>query len=280
MTANPMQTQAKNKLGLILNPIEKEVLLLRSSLEAISFMVNNALLLFSTGEHGTEVRPNTFSDLPLFNIILTDFLSPPEDYLYSGQDSYLTALQVVGNGPSFNDQGSINELKESVSAFLDWLNQPVQHEKVWLPSINQELSITMKRVEYLKICGNLAKHHLPTTQALKIFKILVDNGAKLEKSDSFLVLDEFYEWFHTDKLAYHLSTICEHLNTIRWGIHDYLRPQFQKSYVPGEWPYSYNVPETMASNFSQACYWDLMNKIRSEPYIPRFKAPHCLKLRD
>src|SRR5215218_1142153 len=44
--------------------------------------------------------------------------------------------------------------------------------------------------------------------------------------DALLALADFYEKFHTDILNYHASTIAEFLNNIRWGIYEYLQPEF------------------------------------------------------
>ncbi len=46
-----------------------------------------------------------------------------------------------------------------------------------------------------------------------------------------LALGDFYERFHTDILNYHSSTIAEFLNNIRWGIYEYLQPEFRRSIV-------------------------------------------------
>ena len=147
----------------------------------------------------------------------------------------------------------------------------------------------MQRIEFIKICGNLSKHHLPTLQATKVFEIIENSGHQLKRSDGFLVLEEFYEWFHTDKFAYHLSTISEYLNNIRWGIQVYLRPEFDRSYTVVEYPsvdpgllppsYKFIYPDGVEDSFSQSCYWDLMNKILSKPWIERFQGSSNLKIR-
>lgn len=66
-----------NKLGVSLNPIEKEILLLGASVEAINSMVNKAMLSFGiVREEGVEIRPKTSTHLTLFSIYLVDFLAP------------------------------------------------------------------------------------------------------------------------------------------------------------------------------------------------------------
>ena len=108
------------------------------------------------------------------------------------------------------------------------------------------------------------------------------SGITVDINEALLALAEFHERFHTDILNYHSSTIAEFLNNIRWGIYDYLQPEFNKSIVweGGDPPkYHYTHPKEIQSEFAKACYWDLMNEVRSKPYMRRFKVTKYLKLR-
>ena len=74
------------------------------------------------------------------------------------------------------------------------------------------------------------------------------------------------------------------LNNIRWGIHEYLLPEFNKSYRkdasdPKGFRYSYDYPEKIKDEFVKNCYWSLMNSVRAEPSIKKFKSTKLLKLR-
>lgn len=53
----------------------------------------------------------------------------------------------------------------------------------------------------------------------------------MSPDEAALALEDFYRWFHDDILNYHASTIAEFLNNIRWGIYEYLQPEFQRSIV-------------------------------------------------
>jgi len=100
--------------------------------------------------------------------------------------------------------------------------------------------------------------------------------------DSIRAFEDFYAPFHDDILNYHASTVAEHLNNIRWGIYAYLRPEFERSIVwlSREPPhYRYNYPPELSSEFAKHCYWELMNEVRREPYMRRFKVTKWLKLR-
>ena len=118
----------------------------------------------------------------------------------------------------------------------------------------------------------------------EIRKILEKRGIKLSFHDSLLILDDFYERFHDDILIYHGSNIAEMLNNIRWGIHEYLLPEFNKSYKKDDSDargllYGYTYPEKIKSKFARNCYWSLMNSVRAEPRIRKFKSTKWLKLR-
>ncbi len=93
---------------------------------------------------------------------------------------------------------------------------------------------------------------------------------------------EFYERFHADILNYHGSTIAEFLNEIRWGIYEYLLPEFRRSSTPrgGDPPRDeYLYPEGVGTELGKALYWDLMNRVRAAPYFPPFQVTRYLKLR-
>jgi len=97
-----------------------------------------------------------------------------------------------------------------------------------------------------------------------------------------LALDDFYQWFHDDIFNYHASTIAEFLNNIRWAIYEYLQPEFHSSIVwesrePAKYRYTY--PGGVSSKLGKSYYSDLMNEVRSAPYVPRFQVTKWLKLR-
>ena len=61
-------------------------------------------------------------------------------------------------------------------------------------------------------------------------------------------------------------------------------PEFNKSYKkdlsdPLKLRYSYIYPKNVKNKFAKTCYWSLMNKVRAEPNIRKFKSTKWLKLR-
>ena len=76
------------------------------------------------------------------------------------------------------------------------------------------------------------------------------------------------------------GTIAEFLNNIRWGIYEYLQLELFGSIRNrgGDPPrYEYTYPEAVVNEFAKVCYWDLMNTVRSVPYVRKFVAKQSLK---
>jgi hypothetical protein len=98
----------------------------------------------------------------------------------------------------------------------------------------------------------------------------------------YLTLPEFYDWFHDHVFSYHSSAIAEFLNNLRWGIYAYLRPEFERSFTrddPQSIAYRFQYPQGCDHEPAKTLYWDLMNAVRMEPYVPRFPVTRYLKMR-
>ena len=97
---------------------------------------------------------------------------------------------------------------------------------------------------------------------------------------SLLALDEIHEWFHTHKFYAYSNAIAEFLNNIRWGIYTYLQPEFARSFTrtPGSSvAYSFAIPASIEGEFAKSCYWQLMNEVRSPPFVQRFSVREFFK---
>jgi len=120
--------------------------------------------------------------------------------------------------------------------------------------------------------GDICKHNYLRSigVAHDLKAILNESGVSVDINEALLALADFYDRFHTDILNYHASTIAEYLNNIRWGIYEYLQPEFKRSIV---WEsqnlpkYRYTYPTVLRSEFAKSCCWELMNEVRSEPYM-------------
>lgn len=268
---------------MIFSDIEREVIFLKAVKELIDEMVNCQVLKITGSDPESQIVFHSITHQRFFNIILVDFLSCSDKKVIGEQQSYLGAIQSICQNPSFNEGNSIESLLFATNEFIDWLEKEVQVE-IWLPSIEVDSILSIKRVEFLKICGNISKHNFSRLSGVvkDVARVFERSNIDIDWEGSLLALDDFYERFHSDILNYHGSTIAEFLNNIRWGIYNYLQPEFRRSIVwenrnPPMCTYTY--PEGIQSKFAKNCYWDLMNDMRCEPYIQKFSVTRFLKMR-
>jgi hypothetical protein len=272
---------------------EQEVIVLKAVWEMIDEMVNYEMFAKLSRAKDVQLTPSTITHQRLFNILLVDFLSKPNPGVFGlpappagsskSEQSYLFYLRRICDAPKLNPTGE-DVMRAPLEAFLQWLETECFVEKVWLPSINLETDMKLKRIEFIKICGNISKHSFPRLEinVKDICKILKKNGTTIDIWQGYLAIPEFYEWFHANILGYHISAIAEFLNNIRWGIYEYLRPEFERSYTrddPASIHYRFIYPPDCNKPIAQTMYWDLMNEVRSEPYMPKFEVTPYLKMR-
>ena len=262
---------------------EKEIIFLKAVQELIDEMVNYEVLDLIGEDPHSKIRFKSSTHQRFFNIILVDFLSRSDKIVIGEHLSYLGAIKKICENPHFNVDGAVDVLSAATKEFTEWLEQDAEVE-FWLPSTEIETTLSIKRIEFLKMCGNISKHNFSRLSGVvrELIGIFERNSIEISFEDAFLILDEFYERFHDDILNYHGSTIAEFLNNIRWGIHKYLEPEFSQSIVRegGDPPkYRYTFPADVEGKFARNTYWELMNKIRSGPYVKEFKVTRYLKLR-
>ncbi|MDD4876934.1 MAG: hypothetical protein PHQ86_07395 [Dehalococcoidales bacterium] len=263
--------------------IEQEVIILKAAKELIDSMVNFELMSLEGNDPDSTIAFKSITHQRLFNIIVVDFLSCTDKKGPIEQTSYLGGLSKIVNTPYFDENNSVHNLKVATQEFKDWIEQEVEVD-VWLPSIDKKTKLHISRFDFLKMTGNISKHNYLRAigVAKELKEILSKSGITVDMNEALLTLTDFYERFHTDILNYHSSTIAEFLNNIRWGIYDYLQPEFNKSIVweGGDLPkYHYIYPKGIKSKFAKACYWELMNEVLREPYMRKFKVTKWLKLR-
>lgn len=235
----------------------------------------------------SEVKFKTRYHQRYFNIILLDILSKPDPAI-GRNEGYLDHLRSVCDSPSLGNTESISSLTSAVKLFHNWLDGYVDYgndpceAKFWFPSIERAINLKVKRVEYIKICGNISKHNFSrlTHQCRIIVDIFKQNDVDIPIKDAMRTIDEFYNWYHDHLLSYHSTLIAVQLNDIRWGIYEYLLPEFSKSIIcEKDLKYRYRYPDELFEEYVKSLYWDLMNDIRGRPYAPRFCAPRHLKER-
>ncbi len=263
--------------------LEKEIIFLKAIQELIDEMVNYEILdVVGTDPH-SEIRFYSSTHQRFFNIILVDLLSLSDKNVMGEKISYLGALRRICANPNFNVSGSIDSLAGSCQEFTEWLEQDAEVE-VYLPTTEIETNLSIKRVEFLKMCGNISKHNFSRLSGVvrEIRAIFKRNEIEVDLEEALLILDEFYDRFHDDILNYHGSTIAEFLNNIRWGIHKYLKPEFSHSIIHesgGSLKNKNSYPKDVTGKFSQNTYWELMNVIHRGPCVKKFKVTRFLKIR-
>jgi hypothetical protein len=267
---------------------EKEILVLKATLEPINSMINYAMLDLHHSDPNSSISFKTEVHQKYFNILLVDFL---RSKIYKIGENCVKSLKTILITPQYNQK--IESLKKAIDDFDDWLEQEVEFEKdgetrkLWFPTIDCNISLKIKRKEFIEICGNISKHNplAINRQAELIQKIFENNNVAIELTQALLVIEEFYEQFHNDLLSYHRSVIAEFLNNIRWGIYEYLQPLYKLSVKP-YWDerfrmnlYRYDYPEDIKNSYIQKIFWDLMNDVCSKPYMPKFVVTKYLKMR-
>jgi hypothetical protein len=263
--------------------IEREVIFLTATTASIETMVNHQVLQLSEGTDGGQAIFKTSIHQRFFNIVLVDFLSPTAIKVTGDKISCVDALATICEKPNFNERNSVKLLKQAVTAFKKWLEREIK-VKVWFPSINLDAKIKVHRKEFISICGDISKHNFSRLdrRAMSLQKILKRNGEEVSDEDALLALDDFYEKFHNDIFTYLGSHLVEQLNNIRWGIYQYLQPEFSKSMThEGCAPprYRYTYPNGVKTKFAKLCYWGLMNTIRGTPSMKRFTTYRVLTRR-
>ena len=267
----------------MLTGIDREVVVLDAIYGLIDSAVNHEVLLLGDADP-TSVMFKSLTHGRYFNIVLVDLLSKFDKNGLVEPVPYLQALQEITESPTFDDEGSVADLRESCRKFRVWLDGTANIERVWLPSAHVEADIKLSRIELVKIAGNICRHNVLRAAGIAedVRRLLDENRVTVTLDQALLALSDLYEWLHTDAFHYHSSTIAEFLNNLRWGIFSYLRPHFRASIVRDEAKppmYGYTVPRGLESEYARSCYWDLMNKVRQKPSVRQFQVDPMLKNR-
>lgn len=264
--------------------LDREIIILAAAWDLIGSMVHYAHFEKEHAVKNAALMFRTREASKLFLIILADFLSLPRDGTFGlsrptaegslGQ-TYLGLLLNVASAPSF--KGDVTLLVSSAKSFAEWLDGFAEVEDVWLPSIERNGTLRVRRMDYLKICGTISKHGFTRLGDVvgKLRTILAANGTAIDEGQSYLVIPEFQEWFQENIFIASSTRVAWHLNEIRWGIYHYLVSEFRRAYIPtdvisGAQMYRYDVPPEITDPLVRSVYWDLMNNVRSPPYFPRF----------
>lgn len=145
--------RVKNDL-MILNGIEEEIIILKAAIELVDSMVNYEIMSVSGTDPNSGITFKSFIQQKLFNINLGDFLSCTDRDGPIERTSYLGGLRKIAETPHFNESDSIFNLKIAANEFRDWLETEVEND-VYLTSINLDTRLKIKRLDYLKMTGDI-----------------------------------------------------------------------------------------------------------------------------
>lgn len=282
-----------------LTPLEQEAIVLNAVAGMVDDMVN--LTIFCPlGEKKTDIclLPQSADTLRQFAILLRDFLSPvkslgknpmpfglpkPSDSERASDHTTLFYLGRVCESPLIGTDPTF--LAEQVRQFRDWLDTTITVPNVWLSRIGVEVDLEIKRIDFIRIGGDLGKHNFLRLggQAAKLKSILGKQGVEIDESQAYSALPDCWDWFHTHLLAYHASTIAEFLNNIRYAIRLYVEPTAQATYRVeykiGEYAdaYTFERPAEMINSFGWEQYYGLLDWSRRKPNFPPFTVARSLK---
>lgn len=281
-----------------MNKLERETIILNAVCHLIDDMLNRAMVVEEWSPDWSNIMFRTDVHARLFNILLGDFLSipnpkkrgllpfglpPPAADANGSQRTYLHFLKAVCDEPQLGSASP--QLTDAVHAFASWLEGDTFIEKVWFPSMDLEMDMTIQRIKALKMTGDIGKHNFTRLEGVvKSFQsTLESNGHAKSMEQCYLALPEFQDWFHRHAFAYQSSQIAEFLSSIVWEVHLYLRPEYDRSTI--FWfdekmqmqRYRFETPDGLDDAFATAMHWDLMNLIQRRPYLPRFIAGDNMK---
>lgn len=270
--------------SLNLTATEREVVILKAALDLINDMVNHQIFELLGENPNKNILFHTENHQRLFSIFLADFLSETDKRIIGSEKTYLEFLDTVLKNPSFESNGSDKALRAAIENFSQWLGTEITFEKVWFPSLNNEISLVLTRGEFLKICGIISKHNFSRLSSIrnKICILLNKNGFKATPEKALLAINDFYDHFYSDILNYHGSALAEMLNEIRWGIQDYLKEEYSRHeamLAKTSLGKTYEFPNSLRNEFAKFCYLELMFQVGIGPYFRRFKITKHLKLR-
>ena len=274
-----------------MNDIEREAIILNSAWKMIDGMVNWAMFVRVDLCEPTNLMFQDREHERIFVILLGDFLSQVRAHgnqpiplglreapgnARPTDRTYLYHLRQVCEAPELGDDSV--ELGQQVEAFTEWLEEEFVAPEVCLPDIDVQMDLRIARYRYIKMCGDIAKHHLGrlSVNVRHIQNLLRQADRDIDDQTTYLAVENFFQWFFDNIFLYHSSQIAECLNNIRWAIFHYLQPKFARSYhltedaTPDFHDYSYHVPEAINQPISRAMYWDVMNRVRQKPWMPRF----------
>ncbi len=140
---------------------ETEVIFLHAVQELTTEMANLDMIDASSGGKDLTVRFRDSARSRLFFIWLVDFVSPSDPMAAGEKITYLSALERIGQAPSFNSANSVAHLQSIVTTFKKWLETEFSLP-IWLPSLDIETNLTFTRLQAEGVPGGVEfRVHVP-----------------------------------------------------------------------------------------------------------------------
>jgi len=173
--------------------VENEIIILKIVNDTIDSMINHSLLELRGEENAMEVYFHSSIHQEMFNIILVDFLSIFDIELSRKKQTCLELLGDICTESCFNIKNSIGLLKDSVEVLKAWLDNEIEFD-VYFQKLEKTLLFKIKRIEFLRICGNISKHNLGrlTKQASLIRKIFERNNIDITELERLIIMEAIY----------------------------------------------------------------------------------------
>jgi hypothetical protein len=274
-----------------LSPLEKELLLLLSSVQIFDSIVNHEILSINVDENKiATIRPKSYTAMKYFFIYSLDFFSTATDLLnYQENKNYLELLKelpqysaLLKNSASM--LGNITELER-------WINKELIYENFYFSTFNYEVDLKVKRLDVLKINANFSKHNWTRLNACRkdlkniLLKndLIKNNTDLIEDRNLFYTIDNFCDFFIGDNqmIDKYLYCLAYHFNNIRLSIKYSLMPVYYDSIEyfyekDGIRRYRFKRQNDM-SEFEYYLFFDLMNWVGSKSIFEKFDIMKCWK---
>jgi len=255
--------------------IKQEIRVLNSTAELIEGYVNYAICCFPEDRSKIveSVLPKDEITKKYFFILLLEIIMPVNKEILPDKDqgdNLLNLLHKIALSPKLNcEPESTEALKKSVEEFLSWLNYEFEYE-IYSANIQKEIKIKLSRKKAIYLIGNRCKHCLPRSNVIlnKLVALYKKSGVDLDPGREILILEDIDNWLFEDFGGYHFTKLCELSANVYYGIIQYIRPVYEKSFKRiDEMRYSYKIPDELDEEGSIYEYYELLNRVKS-PFIP------------
>ena len=254
--------------------MEQEVIALDVICDCVGAIVNRDTLTIHGSGIGVEMQFSSRSAARLSSALIADLLEPMSPELVGKVESVPAVLARISADPQFDHSDSVGDLRTIERTFNEWLGTQIT-VSACVQDLDDPVQFTLSRQEFLTICGNISKHNRSrlTRIAGKLSVILSRVDVGLDRLMVLRALDDLYERFLHEVFSHMTMPLMELLNNVRWGIQEYLEPEYLKALIqtPGAMEYSYRIPTGIQHPLAQACYWNLLNSVRKRPICDRFE---------